>query len=63
MNIDLSVRDDCENLMHSYGEICVQCNKCGRFCEGCVRPKETFCGSCTRNPLIEDQYVSGESEE
>lgn len=28
-----SVREDCKNLMESYGEICVQCNKCGRFGE------------------------------
>ena len=26
-----SVIDDCKNLEESYGEICVQCNKCGRF--------------------------------
>lgn len=23
--------DDCQNLEESYGEICVHCNKCGRF--------------------------------
>ena len=33
MNIYVSyaVTDDCKNLAESYGEICVQCNKCGRF--------------------------------
>ena len=30
MDIDYAVRDDCKNP-DSYGEICVQCNKCGRF--------------------------------
>lgn len=29
--IDYSCRDDCKNLEESYGEICVQCNRCGRF--------------------------------
>jgi hypothetical protein len=28
--IDSSVIDHCQNLMESYGEICVGCNKCGR---------------------------------
>jgi len=31
--IDFSVREDCVNLMDSYGEICVKCNSCGRFDE------------------------------
>lgn len=26
--------DDCQNLDESYGEICVRCNKCGRFGPG-----------------------------
>ena len=25
------VIDDCQNLMESYSEICVGCNKCGRY--------------------------------
>lgn len=29
--IDYAVTDDCKNLDGSYGEICVQCNRCGRF--------------------------------
>lgn len=29
--IDFKARDDCENLENSYGEICVKCNRCGRF--------------------------------
>ena len=29
--IDYSVTEDCKNLEQSYGEICIQCNKCGRF--------------------------------
>lgn len=29
--IDYSIIDDCQNLDHSYGEICVRCNRCGRF--------------------------------
>jgi len=29
--IDLQVVDGCQNLMESYGMICVKCNKCGRF--------------------------------
>ena len=31
--IDYAVTDDCKNPEESYGEICVQCNKCGRFDE------------------------------
>lgn len=31
IHIDFSVADDCKNLEDSYGEICVRCNKCGRF--------------------------------
>lgn len=33
LNIHMSygVTDDCKNLEESYGEICVKCNKCGRF--------------------------------
>lgn len=29
--IDISPMDGCKNLIESYGEICVKCNKCGRF--------------------------------
>ncbi len=29
--ISYAVTDDCKNLEESYGEICVRCNKCGRF--------------------------------
>lgn len=29
--VSYAVTDDCKNLAESYGEICVQCNKCGRF--------------------------------
>lgn len=25
------VLENCENLEQSYGEICVKCNKCGRY--------------------------------
>lgn len=28
---DYPVLEDCQNLQESYGEICVQCNKYGRF--------------------------------
>ena len=28
---DYSALDNCKNLESSYGEICVRCNKCGRF--------------------------------
>ena len=28
---DYSALEDCQNVEHSYGEICVKCNKCGRF--------------------------------
>ena len=28
---DYGVRDDCKNLEESSGEICVMCNRCGRF--------------------------------
>lgn len=29
--IDNVVSKNCKNLSESYGEICVKCNKCGRF--------------------------------
>jgi hypothetical protein len=28
---DVAVSNNCKNLSESYGEICVRCNKCGRF--------------------------------
>ena len=28
---EISPSDGCKNLQESYGEICVRCNKCGRF--------------------------------
>ena len=31
VHIDYSALDSCQNLEQSYGEICVKCNKCGRF--------------------------------
>ena len=33
LNIHISsgVSKDCKNKEESYGEICVKCNKCGRF--------------------------------
>ena len=33
-HVDISPMDGCKNLMESYGEICVRCNKCGRFGRG-----------------------------
>lgn len=32
--VDSAVSKNCKNLSESYGEICVKCNKCGRFGEG-----------------------------
>jgi hypothetical protein len=31
MIICYGVSEDCQNYEESYGEICVQCNKCGRW--------------------------------
>jgi hypothetical protein len=31
LNISRTVIDGCQNLEASYGEICVECNKCGRY--------------------------------
>ena len=31
IHITYSALDDCKNLESSYGEICVRCEKCGRF--------------------------------
>lgn len=31
IHVSYGVTDDCKNLKESYGEICVRCNKCGRF--------------------------------
>ena len=33
IHVSYGVTDDCKNLEESYGEICVRCNKCGRFDE------------------------------
>lgn len=33
IHCDFAVVKDCKNLEDSYGEICVKCNKCGRFDE------------------------------
>ncbi len=30
-HIDTAVLKNCKNTAESYGEICVKCNKCGRF--------------------------------
>ena len=30
-HIDISALKDCKNKAESFGEICVRCNKCGRF--------------------------------
>lgn len=38
--IDTGVTDNCQNLQQSYGEICVKCNKCGRFDEAIRRAKD-----------------------
>lgn len=32
--VDSAVSENCKNLSESYGEICVKCNKCGRFGKG-----------------------------
>ncbi|AJD29300.1 hypothetical protein N496_19300 (plasmid) [Clostridium botulinum A2B3 87] len=37
---DYSVLDNCKNLESSFGEICVKCNKCGRF------EKQQACYQC-----------------
>lgn len=66
MFIDIAVSDNCKNP-DSYGEICLQCNMCRRFCEGCkwrevskLMTGDTMCGICTRHPDITDQYIRGE---
>lgn len=33
IHICISALDECKNLEQSFGEICVRCNKCGRFDE------------------------------
>ena len=33
IHIDFAISRDCQNLEASYGEICVKCNKCGRFAD------------------------------
>jgi len=33
IHVDIAVTDDCKNP-DSYGEICVMCNRCGRFDKG-----------------------------
>ncbi len=37
---DYGALEDCQNLESSYGEICVQCNKCGRFKEPTEEEKQ-----------------------
>lgn len=29
--MSIRITDNCKNLLDSYGEICVHCNRCGRF--------------------------------
>lgn len=31
IHLDFAVTKDCKNPEESYGEICVKCNRCGRF--------------------------------
>ncbi len=31
IHIDFPPLPDCRNIEETYGEICVKCNKCGRF--------------------------------
>jgi len=31
LHITYSTTEDCKNMGESYGEICVHCNKCGRW--------------------------------
>jgi ribosomal protein L37E len=31
VHVCIAVSDDCQNFEDSYGEICVRCNRCGRF--------------------------------
>lgn len=33
IHIDFAALDECKNIEGSYGMICVNCNKCGRFDE------------------------------
>lgn len=40
MFADYGVLDGCQNVESSYGEVCVQCNKCGRFREPTEEEKQ-----------------------
>lgn len=31
IHVSCGVSKDCKNKEESYGEVCVRCNKCGRF--------------------------------
>jgi len=31
IHLDYAALDNCQNIEDSYGEICVKCNRCGRF--------------------------------
>lgn len=44
--VDFAPLDGCQNVEESYGEICVKCNKCGRF----------------REPTEEEKRLSAEAE-
>ena len=33
IHASIGALEDCQNKQESYGEICVRCNKCGRFDE------------------------------
>lgn len=63
---EIAVSDNCKNP-DNHREICVKCNMCRRFCEGCKWKEvskhmrwDTMCGICTRNPDIIDQYIAND---
>jgi len=41
IHISRAIIDDCQNLEESYGEICVYCDKCGRYSKQTDEEKAT----------------------
>ena len=48
--IDIVPIKGCKNLVESYGEICVKCNKCGRFDNYCCDCKKLSIDPATGDP-------------
>lgn len=63
---DYPALDNCKNIEQSFGEICVKCNKCGRFelpkapiPEGYVEIDKEFCADKIKQVGLDIKAVNG----